>query len=341
VAGHGRKPSSRDLVVWNDPRAVLPFIAVTDPAWFAFLRARAEREGGAVDEVNFWAPKSRDPIVRLPLGAPFFFRMKAPINAVAGYGFHVGHQLLSLEQAWQFFGTGNGDATFAEFLTRIGRYRRVDLVGDVRAPREPIGCTILRRAVFWPRERWLPWGEAQGWAKNIVQGKTERDPARAERLLDEIKFDELRIPEELDDSPFTPVEADERMLVLARDVRREGQGTFRSRLLDAYGRRCAITGEHTEIVLDAAHIQPYLGPRSNHVQNGLLLTQEFHTLFDRGYVTVTPDLRVRVSGRLAREWNNGKRYSAYDGQELRAVPDERERPARGALEWHAERVFVA
>jgi putative restriction endonuclease len=128
---------------------------------------------------------------------------------------------------------------------------------------------------------------------------------------------------------------------LARDVRREGQGTSRSRLLDACGRRCAITGEHTEIVLDAAHIQPHLGPRSNHVQNGLLLTQEFHTLFDKGYVTVTPDLRVRVSGRLAREWNNGKCYAAYDGQELRAVPGASERPARAALEWHAERVFVA
>ncbi len=124
-------------------------------------------------------------------------------------------------------------------------------------------------------------------------------------------------------------------------MRREGQGTFRSRLLDADGLRCAITGEHTEIVLDAAHIQPYLGPRSNHVQNGLLLTQEFHTLFDKGYATVTPDLRVRVSGRLTREWNNGRRYAVYDGQELRAVPDASERPARAALEWHAGRVFVA
>jgi hypothetical protein len=58
-------------------------------------------------------------------------------------------------------------------------------------------------------------------------------------------------------------------------------------------------------------------------------------------VTVTPDLCVRVSGRLAREWNNGKRNAAYDGQELRAVPDASERPARAALEWHAGRVFVA
>jgi hypothetical protein len=49
-------------------------------------------------------------------------------------------------------------------------------------------------------------------------------------------------------------------------------------------------------VLDAAHIQPYLGPRSNHLQNGILLTKESHTLFDLGYVTMTPDHVIRVPG---------------------------------------------
>ena len=37
---------------------------------------------------------------------------------------------------------------------------------------------------------------------------------------------------------------------------------------------------------ESAHIQPYLGPRSNHVQNGVLLTKELHALFDAGYVTI-------------------------------------------------------
>lgn len=115
------------------------------------------------------------------------------------------------------------------------------------------------------------------------------------------------------------MEADERRVVEASQVEREGQGVFRARLLDAYGRRCAITGEHTEPVLDAAHIQPYLGPRSNHVQNGLVLTKEFHALFDRGYVTITPDYVVRVSERLKTEFRNGRRYYPYDGQRLEQI----------------------
>src|SRR6185295_7659618 len=129
-----------------------------------------------------------------------------------------------------------------------------------------------------------------------------------------------------------PVLNDERLLVAREVVAREGQGSFRLRLLDAYGGRCAITGEHTEPVLDAAHIQPYLGPRSNHVQNGLLLTKEFHALYDEGYVTITPDHQVRVSESLRADWSNGKRYYPYDGKPMIHLPaDPAMRPSRDAL----------
>ena len=38
---------------------------------------------------------------------------------------------------------------------------------------------------------------------------------------------------------------------------RLGQGSFRIVVTDAYERRCALTGERTLPVLDAAHIKPY------------------------------------------------------------------------------------
>jgi len=83
-----------------------------------------------------------------------------------------------------------------------------------------------------------------------------------------------------------------------------------------------------------------VGAKSNHVQNGLLLTKEFHTLFDRGYVTVTPALEVRVSSRLKTEWKNGKRYYPYDGERLVVVPNAaNEQPSGEALEWHNQNVF--
>ena len=212
-------------------------------------------------------------------------------------------------------------------------------MSDRNAPMGPLGCTILRDAVFWPTERRIPWGAEQGWAPNIVQGKVERDENRASRLLAEIQFDHLEVPGDLDMDPFQLLDVDERDIVLARSRPRHGQGTFRTRLFDAYGRRCAITGEHTEIVLDAAHIQPYLGPRSNHIQNGMLLSKEFHTLFDAGYVTVTPEFKVKVSAHLRSDWDNGKRYYSADGAPLTVVPPVGMQPSREALAWHGEMVF--
>ena len=111
-------------------------------------------------------------------------------------------------------------------------------------------------------------------------------------------------------------------------------------MLDAYGRRCAITGERSVPTLEAAHIQPYLGPASNHVQNGLSLRADIHNLFDEGYVTVTPEFRFEVSKSLREDFENGKEYYALDGQKLLYLPSRRdELPSEKALEWHANNVY--
>jgi putative restriction endonuclease len=312
------------------------FVAVTDPRWFEFLsRQRPDRR---LDEVNFWSPQSTRPIKHFVPGEPVFFRLKKPHAHVAGYGFFAAWHLVDLDTCWDLFGPKNGDPTKEAFLQRIGVYRGVDL-RDPSAPREPIACTVLREAVFWPEDRWIPWGDDRGWPRNVVQGRTEREPTNVSLLMGGMAADAAGPPADFNPT-FEPLTVDERRLVAAERVEREGQGAFRLRLLDAYGRQCAITGEHTEPVLDAAHIHPYLGPRSNHLQNGLVLTKEFHALFDRGYVTITPELVVRVSPRLRDDWRNGRRYYPYDGQRLVAVPGrEDQRPNPSALEWHNAQVF--
>jgi putative restriction endonuclease len=315
-----------------------PFIANTDKAWFDFLGARSE--GGRVDEANFWSPQSTRPMATLPPGAPVFLRLKEPHAAIAGYGFFADFALVDLDEAWRLFGWKNGDPDLTRFLTRIGRYRALDLF-DAAAPRAPLACTVLRDVRFWPPDGWIPWGEREGWQRNIVRGKAERDEARSQRLLAEITRDAVHREVEREFAPaFVPLEADERSVATSTSFVREGQGTFRMRVLEAYGRRCAITGERTEVVLQAAHIQPYRGPRSNHVQNGISLTAEFHALFDNGLVTITPDYRVRVSPAIRRRWSNGKRYYAYDDRPLTHLPDdEHSRPSVNALEWRLRSLY--
>src|ERR1043165_4427698 len=78
---------------------------------------------------------------------------------------------------------------------------------------------------------------------------------------------------------------------------RIGQPAFRVLVTDAYSRRCAITGEKTLPVLEAAHIKSYAADGPHRLNNGILLRSDLHKLFDLGYVTVTPNLHFEVSQR--------------------------------------------
>lgn len=110
---------------------------------------------------------------------------------------------------------------------------------------------------------------------------------------------------------------------------RRGQQRFRQRLVEAYGGVCCVTRSSVGAVLEAAHIRPYRGPRTNDVRNGLLLRADIHTLFDLHLVTVLPAGRVRTAPDLA-----ASEYADLDGGVI-SHPTAREfRPDMNALEEH-------
>src|SRR5205814_5120792 len=121
---------------------------------------------------------------------------------------------------------------------------------------------------------------------------------------------------------------------------RLGQGAFRVVVTDAYQRHCAVTGEKTLPVLEAAHIRPVSAGGEHRVDNGLLLRSDLHTLFDRGYVTVTPRAHVEVSSRIREEFENGRDYYALHGREIRVPAKPELRPSAALLAWHNENVFL-
>lgn len=110
--------------------------------------------------------------------------------------------------------------------------------------------------------------------------------------------------------------------------------TFRVLVTDLYQPRCAITRERTLPALEAAHIRPYADGGEHEASNGLLLRRDIHSLFDDGYVTVTPDLRFKVSRRIREEFENGRHYYALDGQEIASPSSLIHRPDPEALRWH-------
>ncbi|CAE6801884.1 HNH endonuclease [Paraburkholderia domus] len=126
---------------------------------------------------------------------------------------------------------------------------------------------------------------------------------------------------------------DARKKTLAAIVRRQGQPEFRRKLLDAYGRCCAISGCDVLEVLEAAHIVPYQGPQTNHVSNGLLLRTDLHTLFDLGLLAIEPKAKVVVIAAALRSTE----YGALDGKKMRLPSVLRDRPSEAALALHYEK----
>lgn len=303
------------------------WVGVTDSRWFDFLRSRN------FDEVNFRQPSAKPLFTNIEPGTPFFFKLKRPYNHIGGYGTFVSFVRLPLSLAWEAFGEKNGAPSLSALSTVI-----LSLSQD-RTSRDPeIGCTLLANPHFLnPTEfRVAP----TDWSSNIVRGKGYSDDTFEGSRLIEIAREAnlLERPEAKD--PAEAHESDARFAAPYLAQARLGQGTFRALITDAYDRRCAITGENILPVLEAAHIRPYAAEGPHKLANGLLLRSDFHKLFDLGYVTVTPELRVEVSPRIREEWFNGKAYYRVHGQRLASIPNQPwSQPGAQFLRWHNEHTY--
>jgi putative restriction endonuclease len=105
------------------------------------------------------------------------------------------------------------------------------------------------------------------------------------------------------------------------------------------GPHSAFTNSPVLHVLEAAHIRPYSDGGTHAPSNGILLRQDLHTLFDRGYMTVTPSHQIEVSSRIKEEFHNGKEYYALHGQTTRLPEYGDRRPSPDFLKWHNENIY--
>ena len=303
------------------------YVAVTDRDWFRFLRDRPD-----LDEVNFWQPGGTRQFRALSVGQPFLFKLHYPDHAIVGGGYFRHASLVPMSLAWEAFGEKNGAPSLDEMRRRIERYRRV--------PADPyenytVGCIILQDPFFFAESDWIP--PPPDFHRNTQQGKGYDLDSEPGRQLWAAVRARLRLrpsPEPVGREPDRPMYGDP---VLVRP--RLGQGTFRVLVTDTYQRRCAVTGERALPVLQAAHIRPVAGGGDHRLDNGLLLRSDVHTLFDRGYLTVSPELRVLVSHRLKDDFHNGEHYRQFAGHTIWAPEDPTIRPRQEFLEWHRDTVF--
>lgn len=304
------------------------WVAVTDNRWFEQLA------GMAPDEVNFWQPSGTREFRVLQPGELFLFKLHAPRNFIVGGGYFVRYSALPASLAWDAFGLKNGVMSFPELRARIRQFtKKTDSLDPI------IGCNVLVEPFFFPESEWLP--VPASFARNIVQGKTYRtEDEDGASLWAQVQDAMRRLGDRGRPAPAAADYDAPRFGEAYLTRGRLGQGAFRILVTDAYNRRCAVTGEKTLPVLEAAHIKPYAEQGPHRVSNGILLRSDLHKLFDLGYITITPDLRLEVSRRLREEWHNGREYYAYAGKPLQFHPNEpARRPASDYLAWHNENCF--
>ncbi len=313
------------------------FIATTDQDWFNFLSSRPE-----LDEVNFWAPSGKAALNTIAPGSPFLFKLKSPHHAIGGFGFLGPISTVPMSLAWEAFGEKNGAPDLSTMARRIRKYRgRFDSKTAGPGFDPPVGCRMILQPTFFPQDDWIP--APRDWSKNIVQGSTynlsEGEGQRVwDACVERLQAYRRPLPEAAvrDESPRYSKEQVYRP--------RLGQGSFRIAVTDAYGRACAVTGEHSLPVLDSAHIQPYADGGPHEVSNGLLLRADLHRLYDKGYVTVTPDYEFRVSQALREDFDNGLVYYGLESKvrERGAIylpAATGQQPDRERLAWHREVVY--
>lgn len=296
------------------------WVGVTDLSWFEFHSANQSVE------VNFWAPGGEVNFKAIPEGGLFLFKLKSPINKIVGGGWFMKSTTLPLELAWKAYGKGNGTETLVDLRDSITLFR--SKMHKSTAPNETIGCTLLTECFWLPEAQWID--QPEDWSSAIVKGK-KYDPSAGPGLRVW-----SQIQERLRAQPLAPgVEQEQDRYgkpYMAKP--RLGQSGFRVAVLDAYGRRCAVTEEKTLPVLEAAHIRPYADGGGHEVGNGLLLRSDFHTLFDAGYLTIDTDYRLLVSKRLKEEFSNGRHYYEHHGARVPNLPARTDLlPARSAIEW--------
>ena len=299
-------------------------VAVTDSDWFEMLRRQPD-----LSEVNFWAPSPRN-FKALDLGELFLFKLRAPRNVIVGGGIFAYANVLPCSLAWEAFGQANGARSAKEMREQIVRHRSGH---EIDRSDFPIGCRILTQPFFFEEEDWLP--VPKSWARNIVAFKTYN--TRDDEGLD--LWNAVR--DRLNRQPLSSITEQRPRYGEPRPIRpRLGQGAFRVLVTDIYQRRCAVTRERTLPALEAAHIRPYAEGGDHDARNGLLLRRDIHSLFDAGYVTVTPEHDFEVSRRIKEEFENGRNYYGLHGKSIYVPENVAQKPDSTALSWHNENCFL-
>lgn len=152
------------------------------------------------------------------------------------------------------------------------------------------------------------------------------------------KFEGKNFKQKLEEFNFNDKTGEDKI----RDVKtRVNQNFFRQTVLSSYNNTCAITGINIPEMLVASHIIPWKDNIETRVnpKNGISLNVFHDKAFDKGFITITPDFKIKVSSVVYNKFNlaSQKWFKEFDNSKL--ILPERFIPEIEFLIYHNENIF--
>lgn len=122
-------------------------------------------------------------------------------------------------------------------------------------------------------------------------------------------------------------------------VRGAAHRVFADKVKANYEYTCAITGIRTKEFLVASHIIPWSKDKDNRINplNGICLSSLVDKAFDKGYISISDDLKVIVSEKIKNDKELFDIIKPYEGKKLNVR--RKFAPDKNFLKWHRENIF--
>ena len=158
-------------------------------------------------------------------------------------------------------------------------------------------------------------------------------------------FEDLLTSAQVNKLKIVPVSQPSGPTEVIRETKiRRGQHFFRMAVLAAHKSKCCITGITSESLLRASHIVPWAHDQSLRLdpRNGLCLNALHDAAFDRGLITISDKLELKISRRLKTEVPTSVYQEMFENRAGMVIElPERFRPSFEMLKFHQTKIFCA
>jgi putative restriction endonuclease len=214
------------------------------------------------------------------------------------------------------------DRTPSAIVRKLGNFASFDPTLKARGIKGLVNASKLDQQI---------WNEFyENWDEAIIA---------SENLLAKQKNSTIEKLYEINESDLLKEGKDIKRLVKTRI----NQLLFRKMVLATYNTKCCITGLSIPDLLVASHIVPWSKDNKNRLNphNGICLNSIHDKAFDKGFMTITDDYKIKISKFILDHKKEGAiddLFMKYDNQSI-LLPD-KFLPEQEFLHFHQKNVFI-